>query len=146
MRIASLLFAVFLLVGCDSSDDRVLDADFYVGTWTLVSLSDGSGDQTARQAIDDLTIEFDADGSFDLDAKFNDSAAQDDISIQGTYQAQAAIPSVILTVSPLAATLRANASSDDNVSLTAPAVIVNALLAGLPFQFEGDTTVRIRRL
>ena len=151
MRLLSLLAVALLVAGCDSTDDdRVLDADFYVGTWTLASVSDASGDQTAsiNDSIDDLSVEFASDGTFQLDADFNDlinASGQGDISTVGTYQARSELESLILQADGLAATLQVEAASDDRVTLTAPAVIVNALLAGLPFSFEGDTSLTITR-
>ena len=150
MRIASLLLAVLLFAGCDSSDDRTLDADFYVGTWTMISITDGSGDRTGavRMAVDDLTVSFANGGTFELDVDFNsvlNNGGQADVSQSGLYQAQAQIPSLILTSSGLGAPFQVSAESDNQISLTAPSVIVNALLSGLPFQFEGDATIVIRR-
>lgn len=153
LRLPALLIAVLALgaAGCDSSDDgRRLDADFYVGDWTLVGISDGNGDQTTlvRVALDDLDIGFTSAGAFQIDADFSDrtnSLGQADITTTGTYQAQADIPALILRAQGLAATLQAASNGDDRVRLTAPAVIVNQLLQGLPFEFEGSTTISIER-
>ena len=152
MRLLPFLAALFLFAGCDSTDDddRVLDADFYVGTWTLATVSDDGGDRTSdvSRSLDELTIEFESDGDFTLDADLSDAvnaSGQNDISTSGTYQAQAALETLILQSGGLAATLQADASSDDRVTLTAPAVIVNGLLSGLPFSFSGDTSLTITR-
>ena len=152
MRIPLLLAALLLVAsGCDSSDDDlVLDAGYYVGSWTLVSISDGNGDQTAAVglALDDLDITFQQNGAFRLDADFNaavNQGGQADIATTGTYQAQPSVPSLILQAQGLAATLQASSATDNRVRLTAPAVIVNQLLQGLPFQFQGDTSVTLAR-
>ena len=158
MRIAvSALFALALLVGsgCDSSDDDevTLDAQYYVGTWRIVSASDGSGDRTAliNAALDDLAITFRSAGTFRLDADFNEAingSGTADITTEGTYQAQPSVPAVILSSGGFAATFQASAvdsGDDDRLRLTAPAAILNQLLQGLPFQFQNDASVVIER-
>ena len=151
MRFLSLLAVLFLVAGCDSDGDApVLDDEFYVGTWTLSSISDGGGDRTAdvSQSLDGLTIEFESDGGFALDADFSDAvnaSGQADLRTTGTYQARAETPSLFLTSGGVSALFTANAVSEDRVSLTAPGLIVGVVLAGLPFEFEGDTTITVQR-
>lgn len=150
MRLLPLLAAALLVAGCDSSDDRVLDADFYVGTWTLSMISDDDGDQTSAvsEGLDALTVEFESDGGFSLDIDLSDAlnaSGQSDLSTSGTYQARAELGTLILRRSGFSATLQAEAASDDRVTLTAPALIANALLVGLPRSFEGDTSLTIAR-
>ena len=151
LRLLPLLLALLVAGACDSGDDElVLDADFYVGTWTLTAISDNSGDRTpeASAVLDDLTFRFGSDRSLQFDADFNaeaEAAGQTDISLAGTYQAQALARTLILESSGFAATLQARADSDDRVTLTAPAVIVRTLLSGLPFEVDGFTSLTITR-
>ena len=151
---ALLAFALLVGSGCDSSSDQAtLDARYYVGAWRVVSASDASGDQTGPvdDAFDDLTVAFRSAGTFRLDADFADalnSSGTADVVTEGTYRAQPAVPAVVLTAGGLAATLQAAAvpaGGRDRVRLTAPAGVVNLLLRGLPFQFQGETSVVIER-
>ena len=146
------LLILVAAAGCDSSDDELrLNADYYVGAWELVSVSDGAGDQTAtvNLAVDELVVDFEQDRGFRLEADLNDLAntlGQDDIEIEGTYQAQPDVPALVLLADGLAPSFRASAETEQQVSLTAPAAIVGQLLGPLEqLAFTGDVTLTIRR-
>lgn len=150
----ALLLAVLAASGCDSTDDRVLDADFYVGSWALVGVSDATGDRTddVLALLDDLAVDFQSDRSFELVADFVvlvNAAGQDDIALDGTYQAIAAAQTLSLLVTvegqTLAPTFQAEAASDDAVTLTAPAAIVEQLLGNLEIGFEGSVELDVAR-
>ncbi|WP_420454669.1 hypothetical protein [Rubrivirga sp.] len=151
LRLFPLVLALLVAGGCDSADDELtLDADFYVGTWSLVRITDGSGDRSAEALalLDALTIQFDADRSFRLDADFVplvNQAGQADVTIEGDYQAQATTRLLVLLVDGLAPTLQVNAASRDEITLTAPAVVVEQLLGELQIDFTGDVTLGIER-
>ena len=149
MRAALPLFLAALLVaGCDSSDDQ-LDADFYLGTWTLVSVSDEGGDRTAEvlALLDDFGASFRSDGSFRLDVDLNDqvnAAGQADAEIEGNYQATE--DALVLLVETLALSFDAEADGSDRVDLTAPGLVISQILgAGLQIEFDGRVTLGIRR-
>ena len=74
LRLLPLLLLALAAAGCDSTGDELtLDADFYVGSWTLVSIADDSGDRTAeiQTLLDDLAVDFESDRSFQLIADFS---------------------------------------------------------------------------
>jgi hypothetical protein len=155
LRSLPLLLLALAVAGCDSTDDAlVLDADFYVGSWTLASVADDSGDRTAeiQTLLEDLAVDFESDRSFVLVADFPalvNAAGQPDVTQTGTYQAVAAAQTLSLLVSAggstLAPTFQAAASSEDRVTLTAPAVIVSQLLGNLDIDFEGDVVLGLAR-
>ena len=153
-RVLPLLLAVLAASGCDSTDDLVLDADFYVGTWTLVRVADDSGDLTSQidPLLDDLTVAFASDRSFELEADFSAAAealGQTDVAFDGTYQAAAAARTLTLLVdlegTTLAPTFRVDAETEDDVTLTAPGAIVSQLLGDLPLDFDGDVVLEVTR-
>ena len=155
-RLPLLALALLLAAGCDSGDDEIeLDADFYVGTWTLVGISDGSGDRTAEvlALLDDFTIRFDSDRDYQLDADFNglvNAAGQPDVSVAGDYQAVAATRSLVLRVDTddltVAAPFTTEAETEDAVSVTANGALIEQLLGSLDvLDFEGDVTLDIER-
>ncbi len=151
LQLLPLLVVALVASGCDSGDDELtLDADFYVGTWTLTSITDGTGDRSAEalQLLDALTVRFDADRAFRLDADFApivNQLGQEDVVIEGDYQAQPTTQLLVLRVDGLAPTLQVDAASRDAITLTAPAVVVEQLLGELQIDFEGDVTLGIRR-
>lgn len=155
LRLLPLLLLALAVGGCDSTDDALaLDADFYVGSWSLVSVADGSGDRTAeiQVLLDDLAVDFEEDRSFVLVADFDavvNAAGQPDVTQTGTYQAVAAAKTLSLLISAagttLAPTFQADASSESRVTLTAPAVIVSQLLGNLDIDFEGNVVLGIAR-
>lgn len=151
MRAALAALLLLTATGCDSSDDGLrLDADFYVGTWTLTRVSDDSGDQTGvvLTFVDELAVDFASSGAFRLDADLAEvvnQLGQPDIEIEGTYQAQPDLPALVLLVDELAPTFQASAASENEVSLTAPAVVVEQLLGPLQLEFDGDVTLTVVR-
>ena len=154
LRLPLLLLALVAASGCDSTEEIVLNADFYVGTWTLVSVADDSGDRTAEVTgfLDDLAVDFESDRSFALVADFSElvnAAGQADVALDGTYQATAAARTLSLIVDadgmPFAPTFQVDAESEDAVTLTAPAVIVQQLLGALQIAFDGNVVLGIAR-
>ena len=158
-RLLPLLLLALAAGGCDSTDDALrLDADFYVGTWTLTSVADDTGDRTTEvnALVDDLRAQFDADRTFSLDADFFEvvnAAGLEDVAIDGTYQAQAEARALVLLVpvegQTLAPTFQVDAASEDAITLTAPAAIVTQLLTGpdgtLELDFSGNVVLGIAR-
>ena len=147
------LLVVVSVAGCDSNDEDddqiVLDADYYVGTWSLVSVTEDDTDRTDEllSLLDGLDVTFEADRGFTLDADFNDvvnGLGQDDVELEGTYQAQAASRTLVLLVDGLAPSFSAEAEGQNRVDLTAPAALVTQLL-DLPIELEGDVTLGVRR-
>ena len=112
LRSLPLLLLALAVAGCDSTDDAlVLDADFYVGSWTLASVADDSGDRTAeiQTLLEDLAVDFESDRSFVLVADFPalvNAAGQPDVTQTGTYQAVAAAQTLSLLVSAGGSTRR----------------------------------------
>lgn len=148
-----ILAALLLLTaaGCDSGGDEIrLDADFYVGSWLLTSVTDDSGDRspTVFNFVDELAASFEADRDFRLDADLSalvNQLGQADIEIEGTYQAQPDLRVLVLLVDDLAPSFQARATSQNEVSLTAPAIVVEQLLGELPLEFQGDVTLVVTR-
>ncbi len=151
MRVLLVLSFVLvgLLVGCDSAG-IVLNSEFYIGSWTLVSVADEGGDRTDEvlAAIDDFAVRFESDGSFVLDVDFDvavNAAGQDDIRLPGDYQATAATL-VLLLDGGLAASFLAEAESQNRVLLTVPAALLSQILGSqLGIDFDGDVTLGIQR-
>lgn len=144
----SLVLAV-VLAGCDSAG-IVLNSQYYVGSWTLVSVSDEGGDRTEEvlAAIDDFDVDFDPDGSFVLDVDFNvvvNAAGQDDIRLPGDYQATETTL-VLLLEGGIAASFFAEAESESRVLLTVPTALISQILGSeLGIDFDGDVTLGLRR-
>ena len=148
-RLASLLLLVALVTGCDSAG-LVLDSQFYVGSWRLVSVSDDSGDRSDEvfAAVDDLDARFAANSSFSLDVDFNvvvNAAGQDDIALDGTYQATD--DALILVFDGgIAATFLVDAESQGRVDLTVPGALISQIFGTqIPVSFDGDVVLGIRR-
>lgn len=153
-RLLPVLLLALAAAGCDGTDEIVLDADFYVGTWTLVSVADDAGDRSAEALalLEALTVRFDADGSFRLDADFVplvNAAGQPDVTTEGTFQARPEISALVLQVlvegQTVAPSFQAAADTRSDVTLTAPAVIVEQLLGALQIDFSGNVVLGIRR-
>ena len=139
-RLAAPLALVLLLAasGCDITTEEGVDAEFFVGTWTLVAARDGSGDRTAQvdALLDDFRIDFRSDNSFELDADFSalaEAGGASDVTLDGSYAVAAfqgaGVPqTLVLTTPTAAAPLTINVVADDRVEFSAPAAIVTAIL------------------
>ena len=118
-------------VGCDSNDDEESDADRFVGTWELASITDDDGDQTATfQAIfTDVTVVFNDAGNYTM--TFVPVAGSNTV-LSGTYDVNESGKSVTLNVTfneqtvPLA--LPYSFDGDDELTVSASAAILNPLL------------------
>ncbi len=146
-RLAVPLLLAALVAGCDSAG-IVLDSSFYIGSWTLASVSDDSGDRTdaVRAAVDDFDLRFDPDGSFVLDVDFKvavNAAGQDDVRLPGDYQATPATLTLLLEEGVRLA-LGAEAESERRVRLTIPGTLVSLFL-GSGVDFDGDVVLVIQR-
>ena len=121
LRRLPLLAALALLLplaACDSADAPIYDADFFVGSWTLVSVSDGSGDRTAdvNAEVTDLSATFATDRSFTLDAAF---ASGGGTSLSGMYTV-VTNQRIVLDANGLAPAFDLSPGGDDDqVTLTA---------------------------
>ena len=154
MRARLALPLLLLLAACDSTDGVRLNADYYVGAWTLASISDGTGDRTAEVngLLDDIAVVFRSDRSFTLTVDFStavNTAGQADATVEGTYQAQPDLKTLVLLVNTsqgtFAPTFQASADTATEVSLAAPALIVDQLLGQLQIDFEGEVSLRLRK-
>lgn len=154
MRARLALPFLLLLAACDSTDGLRLNNEYYVGTWTLVSISDGSGDRSTEvdALLDDIRVVFRSDDSFTLTVDFADAvntAGQADVTFEGDYQAQPDLSVLLLTVvvsgQTVTPTFQADADSETRVDLTVPGVILQQLLGQLEIDFEGDVTLGLRK-
>lgn len=153
MRALLLLPLLLVATACDSGGDGLtLDASFYAGTWTLTSVSDGSGDRSADvdAVVDALTVTFTPGGIFMMDVDFSavlNTGGLPDADIDGAYLAQAQTRTLVLSPAGQAAiSFIASASSEDRVTLTVPAAIIQVLLTGTDLTFSGDVTLTLDRV
>lgn len=143
---------VLALAACDSGDADTLrlDAAFYTGTWRLATVADASGNRTAsvRTVVDDLTVRFNADGTFQLDVDFSQTANDGGLAdrvIAGTFTAQPDTRRLVLSADGLAPTFNASATARERVSLGAAASVLQVLLLGTGLEFTGTVTLTLDR-
>lgn len=153
MRALLLLPLLLVATACDSGGDGLtLDASFYAGTWTLTSVSDGSGDRSSDvdAVVDALTVAFTSGGLFMMDVDFSsvlNTGGLPDANIDGAYLAQANTRTLVLSpVGQTAISFRASATTDDRVTLTVPAAVIQVLLTGTDLTFTGDVTLVLDRV
>jgi hypothetical protein len=142
----------FALAGCDSSEDGGLTASYFVGTWTLVGVSDDSGDRTSEveQVLDDLTIDFEAGGQFamaiDYSAAVNNSGTPDE-TITGNYDVSSSGDLVMTPSADVGVAFDVDTEGNSRADLSAPAAIINQLLNGsaVNLVFVGTAVLTIER-
>lgn len=86
-------------IGCDSAEDDPTDAELFVGTWNLVSLTDAEGDKTAGFAAiaNSFRAELDSDNTAVITVDYKAETGLENRVIPGTYNVVEAEKAFILT-------------------------------------------------
>ena len=142
------LIVAIALVGCDSNEDDLTDAEIFVGNWTLVSISDAEGDQTQGFAglAESLDINFTADGEFTLLLDYREDSGRQDLPLQGTYELNEGANTLVLNIAAgPSPPFTYDIENEDEISLSSQAEIVNTLFNPTT-PYEGTVRVVIRRV
>lgn len=142
-----LLLAVFVFPACDTAEEDVLNAAFFVGSWDLIQVTDGSGDRSgeAFDVLDAFTVTFESGGSFSLFVDLNDTINQGgtaDTTIPGVYSVSET-EQLILNIGAVAPAFMVQRPSENRVELSTNAVIINTLLAGSGVDLDLTGTVAL---
>ena len=144
--ILALLLAV-AAVGCDSNDDENNDAELFVDTWALTSISDDTGNQTDGFAnlANSLTVDLEEDSTFTLLLDYKEDSGRQDLQLAGSYEVKPDAQSLELTL-PTTQTLPFDYDFEDEnvVVLTANDDLVNPIFNPVT-PYEGTVTVVIER-
>lgn len=113
-------------IGCDSNEDDLSDAEIFIGTWTLVGLSDDEGDKLALfgQVANGFTATLNSDNTFHV---LVDYIAEDDLEIDGTYTVTEGVRTLVLSTAGLNPPFDYEIENENRIVLSANAAIVNAL-------------------
>ena len=145
LPLVALLALLLPLAACDSGEDTpTFDAAFFVGSWSLVSVSDGSGDRTAdvNAAVTSLGATFATDDTFSLDAQFAGGGGQ---SLQGTYTV-VTDQRIVLDANGIAPVFDLSpGNNSDQVTLSASSLVLAVILAGTGLEFDGTASLTIER-
>lgn len=149
-KYAAVLLLAALLPACDSNEDPPTEAELFVGTWRLVRVEDAAGDKTsAVRALGELTVTFEADGSYALVFDFveGDDRRQDNV-----YFLNQVDDLLTLTATAVGVTLNVPVTyafrGEDEIVLTIAseyAIIINAALDQAFGTIEGDVELTIQR-
>jgi len=140
-------------VGCDSNDDDdPSDAEIFVGTWTLVSISDQTGDRTGGFApflAAPITANFASNNTFAVTINYNAQAEQAGLTdrvIPGSFVIEAGAKSLQLSPTGFGATVPFDytITNDNQITLTADAAFMNVLFTPQT-AFQGRVTLSIQR-
>ncbi len=147
MRKSSVFLLVLLFaltsIGCDSTeDDDPSDAEIFVGTWTLVGLSDDEGDKLALfgQVANGFTATLRGDNTFHV---LVDYIQQDDLEIAGTYTVNEDATTLVLSIGTQNPAFDYQIENENRIVLFAPAVIVNTLFQ--TSAYVGQVRITIQR-
>lgn len=131
------LLVALTAVGCDSDEDDTSDAELFVGTWTLVSLSDAQGDKTAAfgQIANGLTADLNSDNSFLISVDYKEDSGIEDLTIPGTYEVEAGSKTFVITP-PTGQNVpfSYDIENESRIALSAAADFVNALFNTTTYQ------------
>jgi hypothetical protein len=135
--VSTLLLAAVCVVAaaCDSGGDADgLTAAYFVGDWTLVAVSDGTGDRTTEvnAVLDDLSLDFESNGDFAMAVDYSavvNGAGTPDTTFAGTYGVSSG-SNLVLTLGDVGISLGVQREGASRAALSTPAVVVNELLSG----------------
>ena len=147
LSVLALLLAV-VAVGCDSTDNDESDAELFVGTWALTSISDATGNQTAGFAnlANSLTVDLNADNSFSLLVDYKEDSGRPDLPLAGTYTVDEGGRTLTLTIPATQQSLPFGYDfrTEDEVVLEAGAALINPLFNPTT-PYEGTVEVVIEK-
>lgn len=142
---------LFTAVGCDSNDDDDSDADVFVGTWTVQSISDDQGDKTAvfGAGVQSFVATLNANGNYSIVVDYNAAAEAQgatDVNLAGTYTVTETSNTVTLSVPSLGASLPLtyNIQNNNTIVLSGPATLIN--LAFGTTNYTGTVELTITRV
>lgn len=143
----ALILALFVGVGCDSNDEGVSDTELFVGTWTVVNVTNDSGganetDLTqalvgANGTLNSLSLGFNTNNTYTLNADYR-SADTPDVVVAGapfTYTVNERTNQITLQLpSPtgsgtIPAQIGYSFNGDDEFTALLPSVVMNALFS-----------------
>lgn len=156
MTVRKLFFSIltvallFVATGCDSNDDDDSDADVFVGTWTVQSISDDEGDKTAifNAGVESFLATLDEDGSYSIVVDYNAAAEAQgsvDRSLAGDYTVSESANRVTLTVPALGASLQLGYDIQNNntIALSGQSGLINQIFGTTTYM--GDVVLTITR-
>ncbi len=148
-NIALSMLLMATLVACDSNDDDSV-ADTFVGSWTVVSISDATGDQTQTfgAVVQSFGVDFAGSDTFELEVVFTDAdpAMREPITLTGTYTVDENANSITLSGSfgglPVTLPFNYEIVSEDRINLSTPSAAVNLLFGTA---YEGTVQLTVAR-
>lgn len=140
------LVVALAAVGCDSAEDDPSDAERFVGTWTMVGLSDGDGDKMTdfNQVADGLTANLSADGQIVINVDYKEGTGLQDRTIPGTYEVNEGAK--VLVVNPptgQSISFQYEFDSNTRATLSAASQFINALFG--TEAYTGTVTITIEK-
>lgn len=142
------LLMLVAAVGCDSNeDDDMSEQELFLGAWTLTSISDDEGDQTAsfEENVESFVVQFQDESSFQLNVAFVPDDPREDIQLAGTYLLDESDNALTLQIPGLPAPLSFTYAfeNDNTLVLNASNVVLINTLFGT--QYEGTVQITVER-
>jgi hypothetical protein len=154
-KLAFVFFAALLIIGCDTSDDddESVDAEKFLGTWTVTSAADMGGDRdvsAAIAALGTLSVLFEDDQSYVLTLVYADGTTPD-LNISGIYTVNEASDRVVLSIQleglpQVDLNLDYAFVSDTVVEFTADGLTIGLLLGEAASGLEGDVVLTAQKI
>lgn len=143
--VLALLFGL-VSVGCDSADDDPSDAELFVGTWNLISLTDGERDKTADFATiaNSFRTTLESDNEFEINVDYKEETGLTDRVIPGTYSVVEDAKTLILSppVGPNVP-FQYEILNESRIRLSTPAEFVNGMFQTDAYQ--GTVVITIEK-
>lgn len=140
------LLVGLISIGCDSAEDDRSDAEIFIGTWSVVEVSDDEGDKTDvfEEGIQEFSATIEADGTYSLLVDFVDPQ-RPDVPLQGTYELREGDSQIILSAGPIDLNFGYDIESDDRIDLSINEVFVQQVFGAQPETYDGTVTFTVAR-
>ncbi len=142
----ALLVAV-AAVGCDTTEeDELTDAEIFVGSWTVVEVSDDDGDKTSvfAQGVSDFSAIINAD-TYSLLVSFVDPDRQP-VALSGDYTVNEGGNNLILEAGPQQLSFSYDIQSENRIRLTLPEAVVRDIFGTQEGTYVGNVTFTVDRV
>lgn len=141
------LLVAFVAVGCDSSDDDQTDAEIFVGSWTVVAVSDDEGDKTAvfAEGVSDFSATLNGDGTYSLVVTFVDPQ-RPPVPLAGDYTVNDGSKILTLMAGPQELPFSYDIQSETRIALSLPEAVVRGVFGTQEGTYVGIVTFTVQRV
>ncbi len=141
------LLLALVAVGCDSAEEDLTDAEIFVGSWTVVAVSDSEGDKTDvfSEGVSSFSATINDDGTYSLVVSFVDPD-RSPVALAGDYTVDEGGENLMLSAGAQQLNFMYDIRSENRIDLSLPAAVVAAVFGTQPDTYSDTVTFTVDRV